>query len=595
MRNIKNLRIIAVAWALLLIGLFMWPVLSAQAATSLQYDQGQNGTLGGSQSVEFTFDGKSGDKISVVMNAIGGDIDPFVDLYDPQGKLIGEDDNGGGKDNALLKGLVLPADGTYRLVAKNKRGGAGGKYSLIIRKEMVQGVAFYYEGPQIKQAYQLSRPLDHTNVTYRVENTLSNFNAQDVKTTIRQAFQSWANVTPLTFQEVTSGNADLDIKFAPIDGPLNVLGETCPPSSPCHGQIQFDSEEPWTLGAPHGYQDISFLGVASHEFGHAVGLLHSSDTSALMYPSYNPRNLQPGADDIRGVQQLYGAGTGRVANSPTSVPGSGGSSQPQVRGTINDGQYVNFWDFDVNAGESVTITMRQNSGGLDSFLVLLDANNNILAFDDDSAGGRDATLRSIRVPQSGTYTVAATRYQQAQGYTSGDYTLTIEYGTASNNPAPVATTPPNTSGGTGSVKVSAGQANGLQQNPSLDTTLDMPFADSVQPETQSRNANVKQGQTYNWVLTWCALDANTLNKTLPSINVTFAVNGQAVDSRLVTHTAPHTEQNNLSCVDYFVVLSGWSPGQVALTRTLRLSNPVFDGSTVYAAGDYVDQYTVQVQ
>ncbi len=591
----KTLRTLAVGWAILLTFVFMRPVLVAQAATPLEYDKGQNGTLGGSQSAEFSFEGKAGDKLSVIMNAIGGDIDPFVDLYDPQGKLIGEDDNGGGKDNALLKGIVLPADGVYRLVAKNNRGGAGGNYSLMVKAEQAQAAAFYYEGPQIKQNYQLSRPFDHKTITYRVENTLSSFTPQNVKTVIQQAFQSWANVTPLTFQEVTSGNSDLDIKFAPIDGALNILGETCPPSSPCHGQIQFDSEEPWTLGAPRGYQDISFLGVASHEFGHAIGLLHSSDTNALMYPSYNPRNLQPGSDDVRGAQQLYGAGTGRVSNTP--APGAtGGNNQPQVRGTIKDGQYVNYWDFDVNAGETVTITMRKSSGGLDPFLVLIDANNNILAFDDDSAGGRDATLRSIRVPQSGTYTVAASRYQQAQGYTSGDYTLTIEYGTAASNPGTVATTPPNTSnGGTnGSVRVAAGQT--LGQYTSLDTTVDRPFADSLQPDTQTRNATVQSNQTYEWSLTWCARDANTLNKSLPQINVTFAVNDQPVDSRSVTRTTPHSTQDGLSCVDYFVVLSGWTPGSsLSLTRTLSLKSAVFDGSNVYAQGDYIDRYSVQVQ
>src|SRR5204863_4997472 len=32
---------------------------------------------------------------------------------------------------------------------------------------------------------------------------------------------------------------------------------------------------------------------------------------------------------------------------------------------------------------------------------------------------KNATLRNVRLPQRGTYTVAATRYQQAQGYTNG--------------------------------------------------------------------------------------------------------------------------------------------------------------------------------
>ena len=179
-----------------------------------------------------------------------------------------------------------------------------------------------------------------------------------------QALQSWAGVTPLTFTPISSGTPDIDIKFGQIDGPLNILGETCPPSSPCSGQVTLDSEENWTLGAPNGYQDISLLGVASHELGHAIGLLHSSDASALMYPSYNPNNLQPGTDDVRGAQQLYGAGSGRVANlpSPNNVQPTN-ANQPTVNGTISDLQYVNYWDFDVQPGDTVTITMHSTSGG----------------------------------------------------------------------------------------------------------------------------------------------------------------------------------------------------------------------------------------
>jgi hypothetical protein len=200
---------------------------------------------------------------------------------------------------------------------------------------------------------------------------------------------------------------------------------------PCAGQVTFDSDENWTLGAPQGDQAISLLGVASHEFGHAIGLLHTTDANALMYPEYSPYVLQPTQDDISGVQRLYGAGAGRVSNptplpnlpNPTAAP----AGQMQVSGQLDDNKFVHFWDFDVQAGDTVTITMNATGGNLDPFLIIVDQNNHVIAYDDDSGGGKNAQVRNLKFAQAGTYTVAATRFSQAQGNTTGTYTLSIQY------------------------------------------------------------------------------------------------------------------------------------------------------------------------
>ena len=56
------------------------------------------------------------------------------------------------------------------------------------------------------------------------------------------------------------------------------------------------------------FPGTNLLQAATHAIGHTLGLEHSSDRNALMYPyikSYDP-NFKLGLDDIRGMQTLYG-------------------------------------------------------------------------------------------------------------------------------------------------------------------------------------------------------------------------------------------------------------------------------------------------
>lgn len=60
---------------------------------------------------------------------------------------------------------------------------------------------------------------------------------------------------------------------------------------------------------PPGY---SLFLVAAHEFGHALGLDHSSVPEALMYPMYSFTEGPPlHEDDVKGIQHLYGEVGGR--------------------------------------------------------------------------------------------------------------------------------------------------------------------------------------------------------------------------------------------------------------------------------------------
>lgn len=96
-----------------------------------------------------------------------------------------------------------------------------------------------------------------------------------------------------------------------FNGRGNTLGHAFNPINDNCREIHFVKAEEWNYNSTD-----NFYAVALHEVGHALGLSHSSDPSAVMYAYYS-RITNFFNDDILGIQSVYGAPKLTTTTTPT--------------------------------------------------------------------------------------------------------------------------------------------------------------------------------------------------------------------------------------------------------------------------------------
>lgn len=243
---------------------------------------------------------------------------------------------------------------------------------------------------------------------------------------IREGFGRWAEVCSLTFREARAGETpQLPIAFHrgshgdgnafdDAGGPDgNTLAHAFfppPAGGPWAGSLHFDEFEAWK-DQPGG-PGIRLFNVALHEIGHLLGLSHSQDSNAIMYAYYGENRNDLTADDVAGIQSLYGAANATpVAISPGQrMSGHLPQTNAEVRYQVTL-QNKLLIQLDGPAGQDFDLYVRHGAP----------AGTQPGQYDAVSYGATAAELVTIADPNPGTYYVLVHSYRG-----SGSYNLEVE-------------------------------------------------------------------------------------------------------------------------------------------------------------------------
>ncbi len=295
--------------------------------------------------------------------AAGGLADPYLQLFDPATNPVAEDDSSGGNGNARIS-ITVATSGTYYLGVSDAGDGVG--------------------------AYTVSAATVDTTAP-----VLQNLTPADGATGVLPG----ANLV-LTFSEpVVAGSGNLLI--------YNATGTVARTISIADtAQVSFSGNtvtvNPATdLAAASGYFVNIAAGALKDLAGNAYGGLSGATAYNFTIAAPAVADDFPLAITTPGVVQVNGAGT---------------------QGVINSADDGDLFKVSLTAGTIYQFTMRHAAGGsLDPYMQLYapeSADVELVAFDDDSGGGRDAQL-SYTPLVSGVYFLAAWDYSVG----TGAYTL----------------------------------------------------------------------------------------------------------------------------------------------------------------------------
>jgi hypothetical protein len=342
----------------------------------------------------YTYDAEGAETISVNMARIDGNIDPYLVLYDEEGRAVAVDDDSGGNGNARLLNVRLPQAGLYSVQVSGT--GEAGNYALILRRGeetlvpdppplVTSTPNIPYATPTVGPANMDTRLVDHVPVigNLRQAGDIQRFIFEaNIGDTISLRIRPYQNNTLTPRFEIYNPFGEL-IANGNRDNARDVSGDSV---------------------------GLFLWGIAIEEAG-SYSIIVAGD------------NNTTGAFSIS-----YGRGQSAYEQFQGGLP----NNTPRDALLLGRG-LRHVWQMDLKAGDVISVAVSPQDNTVNPVVDVRNQEGDILAQDDDSGGNRASLIQQIAIEQTGRYFM---RVWDAGVNPQGAYTLIWRYINAAPTPTP---------------------------------------------------------------------------------------------------------------------------------------------------------------
>lgn len=332
----------------------------------------------------YTFTGRAGDYVSVRMARISGTVDPLLRLYGPDGAALAVDQNSGGNRTALLRNIVLRADGQYSIQADG--GGGPGDYEI----SLTSGPQPVPVTPTIVAPPTITRAPDPAGITPQI--AVPDGLLEPYVTVIGSLIRP-GDVNRHIISGTAGDFVSISVRKLEPDARLRPVIEVYSPAG-------------------------DRIGMANVRTSNAGG---DTRIHLLPIPEDGTYSIFVSAESGDSGDYLISYGMGGLSEAVARGPSM--ADTPYEQQLARRGQR-DTWDVLLNAGDIITIAAGPLNNALDPVIELVAPDGTLVASDDNSGGYPNALINQARAPVSGLYRL---HVSAASGATMGMYRLIWRY------------------------------------------------------------------------------------------------------------------------------------------------------------------------